>query len=136
MLPVLNMPVFRTDQGSKYVRATQGSECVWICLIMLEYVWICLNMREYASIYLNLPERLLFYFSHSNSLSKGTTGCFIKEKKFDIFYSSWKYLICLGFFFKLNIFASKISSFQLPLCAKCRAPWMFIFPINISMMFF
>ena len=59
-----------------------------------------LNMPEYAWIYLNVPESLLFYIFHCNPLSKGFVDSFPEEKKFDFFYSSWKYLISFLFYAK------------------------------------
>ena len=79
---------------------------------------------------LNLSKWLLFYFpivipcllkclvTYFNVYTKlgvlqafyeGLRGCFLEETKFDFFYSSWKYLICL---FQTNY---KISNFLLPL---------------------
>ena len=100
----------------------------WICLIMSWYVWICLNMPEYAWICLNLPEWLLFYISPFSHLFYNTLSAWIREYFFERlqeviawrnmslfswrdkiwFFSIAAYSICFVFYFKLNIFTSKI----------------------------
>ena len=91
---VLNIPEFWICKGSENA---SGSECAWV--LNLPYAWMiieCLIMVEYARIHVNMPK------------------CFLDETKFDIFYSSWKYLIC----FLLNTFTSKILNLIVPFRAK------------------
>ena len=56
-------------------------------------------------------------FNHCNPLSKGTIDCFLGKKRFNFFYSNWKYLI-LCFVFRLNICKSKVLNLLLPLGAE------------------
>ena len=58
-----------------------------------------------------------FTFTRCNPLSKGTIVCFLGKKKFNFFYSNWKYLI-LFFVLRLNICISKVLNLLLPLGVK------------------
>ena len=62
-----------------------------------------------------------FTFLHCNSLSKGTADYFLEEAKFVWIFRMYltkfgMYSVC--FFFRLNIFAGKISNLLLPLAAE------------------
>ena len=98
MLLVFNMPVFCLCQDYTGFQ-------------------ICLNMRylskpQYAKICVNMPKSTcMIYFtffccnfwtcSYLFQYCTGTWGCFLEEKEFDFFYSSWKHLIF--FCFRPNI---------------------------------
>ena len=97
---VLNMSVFWIYQSSEY--AWIIPEYAWLCLNMSEYAWICLKLAEgllfYISfvLYLSSLEYVVTYFNVYTKL-EGTWSYFPKETKFDLFYSSWHYVICFSF---------------------------------------
>ena len=125
MLLVMNMSGFWIYYSSKYARVTQDSVSAWICL---NSFWICLIMPECVKIYLNGLAFILYLLIVIPYLKEPLT-VFLKSKKFDFFYSSWKYLILL---FVLDWIFLQVRP---QICcyvwwAKRPGLWILIYPTN------
>ena len=103
---------FWVYRGSEDAGVTQGSEYAWIisehgwiCLNVLKYVWMCLNLSEWILFYFPtvipfLLEQVVTYFIVSalnRSYSLRDYEAVFLKRIFDLFCSSWKYLICFLF---------------------------------------
>ena len=123
---------------------------------MLDYAWICLNISEYAGLYVNilksawisfvlhtpivilcLLERVITYFNEYFSL-KGDEAVFLKRQK--LIFSIVAGSILFVFWFRPNIFRSKILNSLLPLGPEGtgtwgRDLWILIYPKYASYVF-